>query len=203
MASRMGSLLSLGGRRLPSLGGGGSLGGSCGLGRRRCLGSGRRRSRRDRSGPCRLGRMYSLGCRRSRGSILGLDLGILFLGLVVRHDLGLRFLYNDDLLLDHHNLLPLRRGIFLPPGGGSRRLALQRLRLLDEMNLLLGILGIIRHILPFTHPDRRRIQSLVPRRTRGRSSCPASQGIRNPDKYILLHRFRKLPLPGRFRCSLR
>jgi hypothetical protein len=63
------------------------------------------------------------------------------------NNLGLRF-FQHQLFLDDHNLFSLHRSFFLGLSLGLGRFALQRLRLFNEMDFFLGVLGVIRHILP-------------------------------------------------------
>jgi hypothetical protein len=96
--------------------------------------------------------------------------------IVMGDDFRLRLLQHD-LFLHHDNLLPLGLGFFFGLFMRNRNLhrghlALGRFRLFDEMDFLLRVLGIIRHILPFTLAGRRYyIQNSVQRRTMGNSSC--------------------------------
>lgn len=69
------------------------------------------------------------------------------LEVVMRNYLCLHF-FEHDLLLYHDNLFFLGRGLFLRLVRSRRSLPLDGLGLLDEMDFLLRVLGIIRHILP-------------------------------------------------------
>ena len=62
-------------------------------------------------------------------------------------NLCLHFL-EHDLFLYHDNLSFLGRGLFLRLVRSRGSFPLDRLGLLDEMDFLLRVLGIIRHILP-------------------------------------------------------
>ncbi len=96
--------------------------------------------------------------------------------IVMGDDFSLHLLQHD-LFLHHDNLLPLGLGFFFWLFVRNRNLrrgylALGRFRLFDEMDFLLRVLGIIRHILPFTLAGRRYyIQNSVQRHTMGNSSC--------------------------------
>gem|GEM_PF-6036403 len=144
------------------------------------------------------------GARLNGLSLHGLTRLLAILEIVMGDDFRLRF-FQHDLFLHHDNLFLLGRRFFLGLRLRCGSLSLCQFRLFDEMDFLLRVLGIIRHILPFTLPGRRYIQNSAQRRTRGNSSYPESPRHRNRGRCTLRVRRRWIPPPPPelFRYSLR